>query len=118
MPNLNAALICAQLEQLESFLAAKRTLAYKYDSFFSEIGITFRKENKNTKANYWLMAIELSGREERDHFLTETNKDGVMTRPIWKLMHTLPMYEHCYRDDQKNAEYLVDRIVNIPSSVV
>lgn len=118
MPNLNAALICAQLEQLDSFLTAKRALADKYDSFFSEKGITFRKENKNTKANYWLMAIELSGREERDHFLTETNDNGVMTRPIWKLMHTLPMYEHCYRDDQKNAEYLVDRIVNIPSSVV
>jgi dTDP-4-amino-4,6-dideoxygalactose transaminase len=64
------------------------------------------------------MCVELANRKERDEFLQETNKQGIMTRPIWQLMYKLPMYEHCYRDEQKNAEYLEDRIVNIPSSVI
>ncbi|WP_103665875.1 LegC family aminotransferase [Gracilimonas amylolytica] len=118
MPNLNAALICAQLEQLDSFIENKRKLAEKYESFFEEWGINFRKENPDTTVNYWLMCVELEDRKERDMFLNETNEKGVMTRPIWKLMYKLPMYENCFRDEQKNAEYLEDRIVNIPSSVV
>jgi perosamine synthetase len=117
MPNLNAALICAQLEQLDSFIENKRTLAKRYETFFEEQGIKFRTENPDTRANYWLMCIELNDRKERDQFLSETNDQGVMTRPIWQLMYKLSMYQHCYRDEQKNAEYLEDRIVNIPSSV-
>lgn len=118
MPNLNAALICAQLEQLDSFIENKRKLAERYESFFEELGINFRKENPHTKANYWLMCVELDNRKNRDEFLKVTNEKGIMTRPIWQLMYKLPMYEHCFRDDQKNAKFLEDRIVNIPSSVI
>lgn len=118
MPNLNAALICAQLEQLDLFIENKRKLAQMYESFFEEKGIQFRTENPETKANYWLMCVELNDRQERNLFLNQTNEKGVMTRPIWQLMYKLPMYEHCFRDAQKNAEYLEDRIVNIPSSVI
>lgn len=117
MPNLNAALACAQLEQLGSFLENKRNLAKEYESFFATSGIKFRTETPETKANYWLMCVELENKIERDLFLETTNKNNVMTRPIWQLMYRLPMYCHCYRDQQVNAEYLEERIVNIPSSV-
>ena len=117
MPNLNAALACAQLENLQVFLKKKRDLACRYRDFFSKNGIKFRQELSGTTANYWLMCIELENREERDNFLKETNTAQIMTRPIWQLMYKLPMYQSCYRDEQTNAEYLEDRIVNVPSSV-
>jgi aminotransferase in exopolysaccharide biosynthesis len=117
MPNLNAALACAQLENLEDFLADKRKLAQQYESFFKGKDIYFRTEMTDTKANYWLMCVELENRAERDTFLKETNFAKVMTRPIWQLMYKLPMYTSCFRDEQVNAEFLEDRIVNIPSSV-
>jgi aminotransferase in exopolysaccharide biosynthesis len=117
MPNLNAALACAQLEQLNTFLENKRTLAIEYDSFFRTQGIKFRVENPGTRANYWLMCIELEDKKDRDLFLDKTNTSKVMTRPIWQLIYRLPMYKHCIRDEQKNAEFLEERIVNIPSSV-
>lgn len=117
MPNLNAALACAQLEQLDAFLQNKRQLAKEYEEFFAEQGIQFRKESEHTKANYWLMCVQLNDYKERDLFLKETNQAGVMTRPIWQLMYRLPMYKDCIRDEQKNAEFLEQRIVNIPSSV-
>jgi perosamine synthetase len=117
MPNLNAALLCAQLEQLDSFLENKRQLAAEYAAFFAKQNIQFRQEQENTRANYWLMCVELENRETRNSFLIDTNAAGVMTRPIWQLMYRLPMFEHCFRDDQQNAEFLEDRIVNIPSSV-
>lgn len=117
MPNLNAALACAQLEQLESFLADKRKLAEEYSAFFKQEGINFRTETPNTKANYWLMCVEMGDRLERDNFLKVTNDSEIMTRPIWTLMYRLPMYEICQRDEQRNAEFLEERIVNIPSSV-
>ena len=116
MPNLNAALACAQLESIEVFLKDKRSLANDYKGFFDTEGIKFRVENPGTKANYWLMAIELNNKSDRDLFLKETNSSGVMTRPIWQLMFRLPMFENCYRDSQKNAIFLEQRIVNIPSS--
>lgn len=116
MPNLNAALACAQLESIELFLNDKRSLAKDYKAFFDTEGIKFRVENPGTKANYWLMAIELDNKSDRDLFLKETNSSGVMTRPIWQLMFRLPMFENCYRDSQKNAIFLEERIVNIPSS--
>lgn len=118
MPNLNAALICAQLEQLDNFIELKRNLAHEYAIFFSDLGVKFRTEPRYTNSNYWLMSIELNNRAERDTFLRTTNEQGIMTRPIWQLMYKLPMYEICYRDEQKNAEFLEARIVNIPSSVV
>ena len=117
MPNLNAALVCAQLEQLGAFLANKRALASEYSDYFKNQGINFRTELEGTQANYWLMCVELENLEERNAFLKATNEAKTMTRPIWQLMYRLPMYKHCYRDDQKNAEFLEERIVNIPSSV-
>lgn len=117
MPNLNAALACAQLEQLGGFLENKRTSAKEYESFFATNGIKFRTETPGTKANYWLMCVELENKEERNLFLETTNTNGVMTRPIWQLMYRLPMYAHCQKDQQVNAEFLEERIVNIPSSV-
>ena len=117
MPNLNAALACAQLEQLNIYLSNKRNLANSYDKFFLKKGIKFRTETENTKANYWLMCVELENKKERDSFLKFTNDNKVMTRPIWRLMSKLPMYEICQKDDQKNALFLENRIVNIPSSV-
>jgi dTDP-4-amino-4,6-dideoxygalactose transaminase len=117
MPNLNAALACAQLEQLNTFLENKRLLADDYKKFFNNSGIKFRTETANTKANYWLMCVELESQKERDLFLAETNNAKVMTRPIWQLMYRLPMYQYCQRDEQLNAQFLEERIVNIPSSV-
>jgi perosamine synthetase len=117
MPNLNAAVACAQLEQLEGFLDNKRKLAKEYQSFFSTKGIKFRTETPETKANYWLMSVELENKVDRDSFLKITNESKVMTRPIWQLMFRLPMYKNCQKDEQINAMYLEERIVNIPSSV-
>jgi len=118
MPNLNAALACAQLEQLELYLDNKRNLALSYEKFFSNKGIKFRTETKNTKANYWLMCVELEDSKERDLFLEFTNSNNVMTRPIWKSMDFLPMYKHCQSDQLLNTRLLEARIVNIPSSVI
>ena len=117
MPNLNAALACAQLESLNFFLQNKRELANEYNDFFYGIGVKFRNEMPNTKANYWLMAIELDNKKERDLFLEFTNNQGVMTRPIWRLMFKLPMFNRFFHDSQKNAIFLEERVVNIPSSV-
>jgi perosamine synthetase len=116
MPNLNAALACAQLEQLHVLLQNKRQLASEYASYFATQGINFRQVLENTKANYWLMCIELENKTDRDLFLKFSNENKVMSRPIWQLMHRLPMYDHCQRDEQKNALFLEERIVNIPSS--
>ena len=117
MPNLNAALVCAQLENLTTFLANKRDLAKQYKQFFETEGIKFRTETPDTKANYWLMCVELEDKQERDLFLKSTNDSQVMTRPIWQLMSRLPMYKDCQKDKQLNALFLEERIVNIPSSV-
>ena len=117
MPNLNAALACAQLEQLYSFINSKRALAQEYSSFFKSKGINFRTELPQTKANYWLMSVELENKNERESFLKETNENGVMTRPIWQLIFKSSLYSGFQKDEQVNALYLEDRIVNIPSSV-
>jgi perosamine synthetase len=117
MPNLNAALACAQLENLEKFILNKRELADSYKVFFKESSIKFICEMENTRANYWLMTILLQDRTKRDDFLNFTNSNGIMTRPIWTLMHKLPMFNKCQVHSTKNSEYLEERIVNIPSSV-
>ena len=117
MPNLNAALACAQLEQLSKFTDDKRRLALEYDSFFRGQGIKFRLEPNETKSNYWLMCVELENQNERDLFLKETNASQVMTRPIWQLIFRSKMYANFQKDSQKNALFLEERIVNIPSSV-
>jgi aminotransferase in exopolysaccharide biosynthesis len=118
LPNLNAALLVAQLEQINFFLAAKRNLAKIYEDFFQNFdNIKFIKEPTFAKSNYWLNAVMLEDRRKRDQFLEVTNKNGVMTRPIWKLMNELEMFKDCEKADLKNAKYLEDRVVNIPSSV-
>ncbi|MCG3663359.1 LegC family aminotransferase [Aliarcobacter butzleri] len=118
LPNINAALLVAQLEQLERFLVSKRELAKIYDEFFSLNSIKFIKESENSKSNYWLQAVLLDDLKQRDEFLEFTNKNGVMTRPIWKLMNELDMFKDCQKDDLINAKYLEERVVNIPSSVI
>ena len=117
MPNLNAALICAQMEQLASFVENKRALANLYKEHFDKKGIHFFTEPDNSKSNYWLNAVLLKDHTERDAFLTETNQSGVMTRPVWKLMNSLSMYSDCQTTDLSNAEWIETRLVNIPSSV-
>ena len=118
MPNLNAALGLAQLEQLPYFLENKRKLAKQYNDFLKKINISFFEERDSETCNYWLNAIILKNKEERDAFLKETNDAGVMTRPIWKLMTHLPMYNDAMHDELENALWLEERVVNIPSSVM
>jgi perosamine synthetase len=118
MPNLNAALLVAQLESLDSFLLKKHELATKYEEFFNDTNYRFVKEPKDGKSNYWLNSIILNNRQQRDAFLNETNLQGVMTRPIWTLMNKLPMFKEAQCGDLTNAEWLEERVVNIPSSVI
>ena len=118
MPNINAALACAQLEQLDNFVKNKRNLSDLYAEFFSKFeDVKLMRETKNSKANYWLNAIMLKDKKSRDTFLQYTNDAGVMTRPIWQLMNRLEMFKDCPKSDLSNAEFLADRIVNITSSV-
>lgn len=116
MPNLNAALACAQMEQLNHFIENKRQLAGLYKDFFTNSEIEFAEEIEGAKANYWLNAIILENEQERDLFLTETNNAGVMTRPIWDLMSSLPMFKNCQHDGLENSIWLSERVVNLPSS--
>ncbi|MBV1952757.1 MAG: LegC family aminotransferase [Cycloclasticus sp.] len=118
MPNLNAALGCAQLEQLPVFLERKRELAEKYKEFFSKSDISFVLEGEGCKANYWLNTLILPDRATRDKFLELTNENGVMTRPAWVLMSRLHMFADCLAGDLSDALWLEERLVNIPSSVV
>lgn len=116
LPNINAALGVAQMEILDKILESKRELAETYKYFFSNKGIKFVESIKGAQSNNWLNAIILNDRSERDQFLQITNDSGVMTRPIWNLMTDLPMYSMCENDGLKNSRWLVDRVVNIPSS--
>jgi perosamine synthetase len=118
MPNLNAALLVAQLEQLDSFLNSKRRLAIQYKEFFANKGIGFVTGIEGAKSNYWLNVLMLDNLEQRDLFLEVTNAAGVMTRPIWTLMSKLPMFKDCQKGNLSNAEWLEDRAINIPSSVI
>jgi dTDP-4-amino-4,6-dideoxygalactose transaminase len=117
MPNLNAALLVAQLENLDNFVTKKRNLAKLYENFFTNSDYSFLKEPANCESNYWLNTILLKNKNERDNFLEFSNKNGIMTRPIWRLMNKLEMFNDCQCGDIKNAEYFAERAVNIPSSV-
>lgn len=118
MPNINAALGCAQLEHLDEFIADKRETAKAYAEYFKNVdGIEFFTEPENCFSNYWLNVVILPDHDKQLEFLQETNDNGVMTRPIWELMNRLPMFEHCQHDDLKNTIWFADRVVNIPSSV-
>lgn len=117
MPNLNAALGCAQMEQLDYFLLAKRTLAERYAAELAGNELLFVREPADSRSNYWLNAIICQDRSHRDTLLKETNEVGVMTRPIWTLMSRLPMFAACPRGDLTVSEWLEERVVNLPSSV-
>jgi len=116
LPNLNAALACAQLEQLDTILENKRQTAALYQNFFSGTDIGFITEMESSKANYWLNCVILKDLDQRNAFLEATNNAGVMTRPTWQLMNKLNMYAHCRCGDLSNSIWLEERIVNIPSS--
>lgn len=118
MPNLNAALACAQLEQLDGYIENKRELSDLYFAFFKgNKNIKLAREVKDAKANYWLNAVILKDKETRDSFLENTNSNGIMTRPIWGLMTNLEMFKNSPKSDLLNAEWLEERVVNITSSV-
>lgn len=117
MPNLNAALGCAQMERLDEFLTIKTKLAHQWGAFFNQKDVRFVRAIDGNKANHWLNALVLDSKEDRDEFLKFTNDNGVMTRPVWTLMSKLPMFKDCQTDGLKNSLWLEDRVVNIPSSV-
>ncbi|MBQ3690769.1 MAG: LegC family aminotransferase [Bacteroidales bacterium] len=118
MPNINAALGCAQLENIDSYIESKRQTAEAYKEFFKNVpDIKFFSEPDDCRSNYWLNAIILKDKDMQQDFLQFSNDNGVMTRPIWELMNRLPMFEHCQNDGLENTIYFADRVVNIPSSV-
>ncbi len=118
MPNINAALGCAQLEHIEEYVADKRQTALEYKAFFdNQPDVKFFTEPEGCRSNYWLNAVMLPDHKSQQEFLEDTNDNGVMTRPAWQLMSRLPMFEHCQTDGLRNSQYIADRLVNIPSSV-
>ena len=108
---------CAQMERIDEFLSIKNKIANQWEGFFKKSPINFFKALKGNKANNWLNAIVLESKTDRDIFLKYNNENGVMTRPIWRLMSELPMFKDCQDDGLTNSLLLQDRVVNIPSSV-
>jgi perosamine synthetase len=117
MPNLNAAIGLAQMEQLPDFISNKRQHSVKYNQWCKDNNVEFVVEPEGACSNYWLNSIILESRQELDDFLVYTNGNKVMTRPVWTPMHRLPMFKYCQRDNLKMTNFLADRLVNIPSSV-
>ena len=119
MPNINAALGCAQLEQLPAMLAAKRELFQRYQAAFATVsGVRLMEEPAECQSNYWLQTLVLDSEasDQRDALLKATNDSGIMTRPAWILMHELAPFSGCPLMDLKGAQSLVQRLINIPSS--
>lgn len=119
LPNINAALGCAQLEQLSKIIMNKRLLASRYRSEFAPISeFNFFTEMDGVKSNYWLNAIMLQkpDMELRNKLLDKLNTDGIMVRPVWNLMNRLPMYKDCPADDLSVSQQLEASLINIPSS--
>lgn len=117
LPNINAAIGLAQLEQLPGFLKNKRETANLYMGFFKNTPWKFVKEPENSQSNYWLNCLLFDNLDQRNKFLQFSNEKGVMTRPAWTLMNNLPMYKNSYKLKLLNAEYISDRLVNLPSSI-
>ena len=117
MPNINAALGCAQLESFQNIIDNKKKLYQFYSEQLPLIGLELAAIPKDTSWNYWLMPIILENKTDRDLFLKETNRNKIMTRPVWRLLFKLPMFNNCQKDSQKNARLLESTIVNIPSNV-
>ncbi|MEG5908740.1 LegC family aminotransferase [Enterobacter mori] len=118
MPNINAALGCAQIENIELFLSQKRELAKKYQDFFAKSELTFVSEPEYARSNYWLNAVICDTKETRERLLNDMNQKGIMTRPVWKLMHRLPMYSGCIRDELTQSEIIEERLINLPSTPI
>ena len=118
MPNLNAAMACAQLEQLEKYLNSKRGIAKKYENHFASTEIHFCKEPENARSNYWLNSILLPNHKSQIDFLQYSNDNGIMTRPIWKMINKLFMFKDCMKADLSNSNFIEERLVNLPSSVI
>ena len=121
LPNINAALGCAQMEQLPGFLRSKRALSERYQRLFAEVpGVRVVTEPAHSRSNYWLNNILLDAEcaDQRDALLQATHESGVMTRPAWTLMHRLAMFRECPRMDLSTAEDIEARLVSIPSSAV
>lgn len=116
LPNINAALGCAQMKSLPRFLESKRLIASAYAEFFSASNFTFVEEPAQASSNFWLNALILKDKQARDVFLKELNDAGVMARPVWRLMNELTMFHDCQSADLPNAKWLEERVVNIPSS--
>jgi len=118
LPNLNAAMACAQMEQLDHFMKNKRELAAMYQKHLKQQGeLEFVQEPTDSQSNYWLNAVLCQDKKQRDELLSYSNNYGVMTRPVWQLMHRLEMFKDCPRTNLPIAEYVEERLVNIPSSV-
>ncbi|MFH1950177.1 MAG: DegT/DnrJ/EryC1/StrS family aminotransferase [Pseudomonadota bacterium] len=117
LPNINAAVGCAQMESFASVLENKCETARIYQEFFEKVDVSFISEPENAQSNYWLNAIVLMDRKERDAILEASNASGVQTRPVWALMNHLPMYSNCQTTTIDTAQWLEDRLINIPSSV-
>jgi dTDP-4-amino-4,6-dideoxygalactose transaminase len=117
MPNINAAVGCAQMESFSHVLENKRQTVRMYHDFFQNLDVSFVSEPENAQSNYWLNAIVLKDRQKRDQFLAFGNQNGVQVRPVWTLMNHLPMYRNCQTTGIDNAQWLEDRVVNIPSSM-
>jgi len=117
LPNINAALACAQMEKLDDFVKNKRKLALNYSIFFKNTNIHFCDEPNSSYSNYWLNAILVKNEIERDKLLTELNDNGIMSRPAWTLMNKLEMFKHCICDNIDNAIDIENRLINLPSSV-
>lgn len=118
LPNVNAAIGLAQLEQIPKILSSKSKVRQKYSSALAKIGCDLVSPIAGSTSNNWLNAIILENKLQRDEILKITNENGVLTRPIWELMSNLPMYKNCQRDDLKNSGWLMERTINIPSSAV
>ena len=117
MPNVNAALLCAQLEQLDVFVKNKRETANQYQSFCTKNKLDFISEPAHARSNYWLNALLLADKKEQIAFLEFANAQGVMSRPVWTLLNELPMFKDCFVMPLVNSKWLADRLVNIPSGV-
>lgn len=118
LTNVNAAIGVGQMEQLDRYITSKRSIAARYAAFFSNGPMRHFAEPADCRSNYWLNAILLADRTERDAFLDYANDNGVMSRPAWTLMNKLPMYSHCPALSLEGAQWLEDRLVNIPSSPI
>ena len=118
LPNLNAALGCAQMQQLPKFLEQKRQLAARYREFFTGTAFTFVDEPAHGQSNFWLNAILCEDKQARNELLESQNAAGIMCRPIWQLMHRLPMFAASPRGPLTVSEDIEARLVNIPSSPI